>query len=252
MTRFATLLLCTWSCAALTLQTEANPIRKVVTILQDMQKEIEAEGEMEQKAFDKFMCYCEGNTEGMGKSVEEAGQRITELKSKLEADKAEKSQLDQELIQHKSDRASAKKDLETATAIRAKEAADFAEETGSQKADLDAMTGAIAALEKGMGASFIQSQKARVSRVVKAVKASQTVDDFERDEILGLLQGKNPFGDYSARSGEITGILKVQRAVFSNLQQPGVPARLVVRLTSRRIRCERMYWVSRYVSLPTS
>merc|ERR1719327_2475422 len=124
----------------------------------------------------------------MSKSVEEAGQKITELKSKLEADKAEKSQLDQELIQHKSDRATAKKDLETATAIREKEAADFAEETGSQKADLDAMTGAIAALEKGMGASFLQSQKARVSRVVKAVKASQTVDDFERDEILGILK----------------------------------------------------------------
>merc|ERR1719299_393944 len=161
--------------------------------------------------FDKFMCYCEGNTDGMSKAVEEDGQRITELKSKLEADKAEKSQLDQELIQHKSDRATAKKDLETATAIREKEAADFAEETGSQKADLDAMTGAIAALEKGMGASFLQSQKARVSRVVKAVKASQTVDDFERDEILNLLQGQNPFGDYSVRSGEIVGILKAMK-----------------------------------------
>merc|ERR1719399_1011979 len=147
----------------------------------------------------------------MGKAVESAGQRITELKSKLEAGKAEKSQMDQELIQHKSDRATAKKDLETATAIREKEAADFAEETGSQKADLDAMTGAIAALEKGMGASFLQSQKDRVSRVVKAVKASQSVDDFERDEILGLLQGKNPFGDYSARSGEIVGILKAMK-----------------------------------------
>merc|ERR1719271_1554018 len=137
----------------------------------------------------------------MGKSVEEAGQRITELKSKLEADKAEKSQLDQELISHKSDRASAKKDLETATAIRAKETADF-----------DAMTGAIAALEKGMGASFIQAQKDRVSRVQKVVKASANVDDFERNEILSMLQGKqNPFGDYSARSGEITGILKAMK-----------------------------------------
>merc|ERR1719299_166232 len=161
--------------------------------------------------FDKFMCYCEGNTDGMSKAVEEAGQRITELKSKLEADKAEKSQLDQELIQHKSDRATAKKDLETATAIREKEAADFAEETGSQKADLDAMTGAIAALEKGMGASFIQSQKARVSRVAKVVQASQQVDDYERDEVLNLLQGKNPFGDYSAKSGEIVGILKAMK-----------------------------------------
>merc|ERR1719498_1850963 len=118
----------------------------------------------------------------MTKSVEEAGQRITELKSKLEAEKAEKSQLDQELIQHKQDRASAKKDLETATAIREKEHADFVAATGDQKADLEAMTGAIAALEKGMGASFIQSNKARVSRVAKLVQASQQVDDYERDE----------------------------------------------------------------------
>merc|ERR1719240_2383019 len=192
-------------------ESKANPIRKVVTILQDMQKEIEAEGDTEKGLFEKFMCYCDGNTEGMSKSVEEAGQRITELKSKLEADKAEKSQLDQELIQHKTDRASAKKDLETATAIREKEAADFAEETGGQKADLDAMAGAIAALEKGMGASFIQSQKDRVSRVAKVVKASPQVDDFERDEVLNLLQGKNPFGDYSAKSGEIVGILKAMK-----------------------------------------
>merc|ERR1719261_265861 len=62
-----------------------------------------------------------------------------------------------------------------------------------------------------MGASFIQSQKGRVSRVMKVVKASPSVDDFERDEVLGLLQGKNPFGDYGARSGEIVGILKAMK-----------------------------------------
>merc|ERR550514_187611 len=68
--------------------------------------------------FDKLMCYCDGNTDGMTKAAEEASQKITELKSKLEAEKAEKSQLDQELMQHKQDREAAKKDLEIATAIR--------------------------------------------------------------------------------------------------------------------------------------
>merc|ERR1719258_843774 len=72
-----TLLLCCWSCAALTLHTEANPIRKVVTLLQDMQKEIEAEGDKEQDLYDKFMCYCDGNTDGMSKAAEEAAQKIT-------------------------------------------------------------------------------------------------------------------------------------------------------------------------------
>merc|ERR1719453_1890725 len=112
-----------WSACALTLSVDekANPIRKVVTLLQDLQKEIEAEGEKEKDLYDKFMCYCDGNTDGMSKAAADAGQKITELTSALEAQKAEKSQLDQELIQHKMDRESAKNDLATSEAIRNKE-----------------------------------------------------------------------------------------------------------------------------------
>merc|ERR1719238_404919 len=177
-----------------------NPIRKVVTILQDMQKEIEAEGEKEEDLFNKFMCYCDGNTDGMKKSAEEASQRILELQSKLEAEKAEKSQLDQELVQHKLDREAATKDLETAASIRAKEHEDYVALTSDQKSNIDAMEGAIAALEKGMG-SFVQSG-ARADRLIKVARSSRAVDDFEREEVLGMLQGK------TQASGEILGMLK--------------------------------------------
>jgi len=204
-------------CQAFTLseQGKANPIRKVVTALQDMQKEIEVEGEVEKKAYDKFMCYCDGNTDGMSNAAEAASQKITELESKLEAEKAEKSQLDQELVQHKLDRASATKDLETAAAIRAKEHEDFVATTGDQKTDLDAMTGAIAALEKGMG-SFLQSGVSR-EHLVRAVRGTRVLDDYQRSQVLALVQqktladGKNPFGDYSGRSGEIVGMLKAMK-----------------------------------------
>jgi len=161
--------------------------------------------------FDKFMCYCDGNTDGMGKAAEEAAQKITELKSKLAAEKAEKSQLDQELIQHKKDREAAKGDLSTATSIREKEHAEFVESTGDAKANVDALTGAIAALEKGMGKSFIQQNAKSVARLEKIVKATTSVDEYEKSEIMGLLQGKNPFGDYSAASGEIVGMLKAMK-----------------------------------------
>merc|ERR1719271_2238394 len=156
--------------------------------------------------FDKFMCYCDGNTDGMGKSVEEAAQKITELQSKLAAEKAEKSELDQELIQHKKDREAAKGDLSTATAIREREHAEFVESTGDAKANVDALTGAIAALEKGMGKSFIQQNKDSVARVTKAVSSATSVDEYEKAEVLDLLQGKQ--GEYAAGSGEIVGILK--------------------------------------------
>jgi len=209
MLALRTLLLCGLSCTALSLQTEANPIRKVVTLLQDMQKEIEAEGEKEKGLYDKFMCYCDGNTDGMSKSAEEAAQRITELKAKLEAEKSEKAQLDQELMQHKKDREAAKVDLDSATSIREKEHAEYVEFSGEARKNLDAMTGAIAALEKGMGKSFLQSQSGATLR--KVVEASTTVDDYERTQVLSFLSGKNPFGDYGAQSGEIVGILKAMK-----------------------------------------
>jgi septal ring factor EnvC (AmiA/AmiB activator) len=193
------------------MQVEANPIRKVVTLLQDMQKELEAEGKKEEDLYDKFMCYCEGNTDEMSKTADEAATKITELKSKLEAEKAEKSQLDQALIGHKKDREAAKVDLEKATGIREKEHADFVEDTGDSKSNLDSMNAAIAALEKGMGKAFLQSQEA-AARVVKVAGASLAVDDYQRNLVISFLSGKqNQFGDYQSSSGEIVGILKAMK-----------------------------------------
>ena len=37
---------------------KANPMRRIITMLQDMQKELEAEGKKEEELYNKFMCYC--------------------------------------------------------------------------------------------------------------------------------------------------------------------------------------------------
>merc|ERR1719265_816232 len=99
------LFLVSLSCVqALTNHAEENPIRKIVTLMQDMQKEIEAEGEKEQKSYEKFECYCSGSNGDMNGAAEKAQQMQTELSSKLAADKAQKAQLDQELKDHASTR----------------------------------------------------------------------------------------------------------------------------------------------------
>ena len=46
------------SAEAFGIREKENPIRRIVTLLQEMQKEIETEGEKEEEAFEKFMCYC--------------------------------------------------------------------------------------------------------------------------------------------------------------------------------------------------
>ena len=50
----------------------ANPIRRVVTMLQNMQKKIAAEGEKDQEIYDKFMCYCKGSGGELSKTIAEA------------------------------------------------------------------------------------------------------------------------------------------------------------------------------------
>merc|ERR550514_2115792 len=60
--------------------------------------------------------------------------------------------------------------------------------------------------------SFLQMPKGRVTRVMALVQSSSVVDADERDTLIALLQGKqNPFGDYSAQSGEIVGMLKAMK-----------------------------------------
>merc|ERR1719420_2137264 len=162
--------------------------------------------------YDKFMCYCDGNTGEMAKSVEEAAQRITELKAKLESSIAEKAQLDGELIEHKKDCEAANQDLAKATAIREKEHAEYLELTGESKENLDAMTSAIAALEKGMGGGFLQSKTSLMDRLHKILSVAQSLDAYQRSTVTAFLSGgQNPYGDYHGQSGEIVGILKTMK-----------------------------------------
>merc|ERR550537_1357619 len=78
-----------------------NPIRKVVTMLQDMQKSVEEEGKTEAELFDKFMCYCTTEGGNLKKSIEESTAKVDELTSTVADQAAMKSQLDQEIAGHK-------------------------------------------------------------------------------------------------------------------------------------------------------
>jgi peptidoglycan hydrolase CwlO-like protein len=167
-----------------------------------MQKEIETEGEKEAKAFDKFMCYCNGNSDGMTAAADEGAQKALELGSKLEALKSEKAQLDQELKDHASSREAAQQDSKKASNLRSKEAAEFEAASADMSTNIGAMKGAIGALEKGMG--FLQMGSAQKVTLQKCVDSTNQLDDYQRSTIVDLLQGK----ESTESSGEITGMLK--------------------------------------------
>jgi hypothetical protein len=182
----------------------ANPIRKIVTLLQNMQKEIEAEGAKEKELFDKFMCFCQGNNGDLSKKGADAKAAIEDLSAKLKSEEAEKVQVAQELIGHKSDREAAGGDIEEATMLREKEAASYAAEKADSETNIAAMAKAIPALEKGMGGAALL-QMPGGDMLKKVVESYSKVDEQDRRNVMSFLEEN---GDYAPASGQIVGILK--------------------------------------------
>merc|ERR1719160_1433986 len=147
-----------------------NPIRKVVTMLQMMMNKIEAEGKKETELYDKFMCYCKTGEETLGKSIEDANTKIPQLESDIKAGIEEKKTLEGDVEAHQGDRDAAKQAMAKASQIREKEGAAFAKESANDNANIDALTKAIPAIEKGMAGGFLQTSAASVLRKLTITK----------------------------------------------------------------------------------
>merc|ERR550537_470556 len=144
----------------------ANPIRKVVTLLQMMQKKVEAEGAKEAELFEKFMCYCKTSGETLAKTIADGEMKMPQLASDIKEAESAKAQLQEELAQHQTDRDEAKAAMAKATEIREKEAAAFAKEEANDKANIEALMKATAAIEKGMSGGFLQTNAAQTLRKI--------------------------------------------------------------------------------------
>jgi chromosome segregation ATPase len=177
----------------------ANPIRRVVTMLQNMQKKVVAEGEKEKELFDKYMCYCKTSGEDLKKSIADNEEKAANLPSEIEEAEAKKKQLDEDVKQAQEDRAAAKKAMAEATALREKEAAEYAKASADDKVNLEGITGAVAAIEKGMAGAFLQTPVASMLK--------KLAEKRQENDVVAFLEGSASEG-YAPSSGEIVGILK--------------------------------------------
>jgi len=188
----------------------ANPIRKVVTMLQVMQKKVEAEGAREQELFEKFMCYCKNSGGALQKGISDAVTKVPQLGSDIEEAEAAAVQLKEDLKSAQTDRSAAKAAIAEATGIRAKEAGAYALESGDLKTNVAALNKAITAIDNGMAGGFLQTDAANVLK--KAVLSSAVIMDADRQDIMAFLSND---ASYSPSSGSISGILKTMNDEMS-------------------------------------
>merc|ERR1719261_1158285 len=171
-----------------------------------MQKKIAKEGETEAELYEKFVCWCKQGGGALGKSIADAGTKIPELQSEIEASESHKVQLEEEVKQHQADRDAAKASIKEATAIREKEAAAYEKEAGEAKANVDAIERAVAAISAGMTGGFLQTGTAQTIRKL-TVAHQEDLQDGDREALAAFLAV--PWGaGYVPQSGQIVGILK--------------------------------------------
>merc|ERR550537_1294031 len=143
------------SASALDSTVQVNPIRKITNMLENMKKEIEEQGEKDKVLFDNFMCFCDNGAADLLKTAADADAAGKAAAAQLEADTAEKAQLEGDIKTHTSDLAGAQKDLEEATNIRDKSKSEFDATVATKSSSESALGKAIPAIEKGMGGAAL-------------------------------------------------------------------------------------------------
>jgi len=216
--QFVVSLIMVLSSGAFSIKEQENPIRKIVTTLENMQKELEHEADNEKEIFDKAMCVCETGEKELQGVIDYSNGEITRLTSKIESDTAEKDKLDKDLEMHAKDKVDTEESLAEATAIREKEAAKFAENEKVTMFSEDQLARAIPLFnEKLSAAAFMQRSFHEGMQLKKIVEVAHYLNPEKRKAIASFLdqgvrgQAGSKVGEPSAAASEIIGMMKAMQ-----------------------------------------
>merc|ERR1719265_1243503 len=110
---------------------------------------------------------------------------IPQLEADIKESEETKVRLEGEITKAQTDRAAAKDAMAKATAMREKENGAFLKESGTDQSNLDALTKALAAIEKGMAGEFLQTQAGQALRRLSV--ASVHMVDMDRQMLVSFL-----------------------------------------------------------------
>jgi len=201
-----------------------RPVAKVVTLLKDMLKQMEKEGEEDEEIYNKMACWCETNDKEKTKSIADAEARIENLTTQIEELTALSAQLNTEIKNLEQEVAANQNALDKATAMRQKELAEFNGEEKDLLGSIGALKSAVTVLSKHNAASMLQVQTSQMQIVAAKVQhvmqkhadaLKNVLTHRERRLVTSFLQAPQ---DSAPQSGEIFGILSQMKETFeSNL-----------------------------------
>merc|ERR1719197_1485788 len=125
-----------------------RPVSKVITLLKDMVGQLEKEAEEDEEVYEAMGCWCETNDKEKTKSIADAQQRIADLTAAIEEYTANSARLNTEIENLNKEIAKNQGALDTATALRTKQLAEFNEEEKDMLQSISSLKSAVIALSK--------------------------------------------------------------------------------------------------------
>jgi chromosome segregation ATPase len=133
-------------------------VNKVVSMLDDLQAQVIAEGEKEAATYDKFACFCKDMTKEKTKAIKKGKDQKAELSAEIEKLSKERDDLDDKIAGLNSDIEKAEKDMAKLQATSDKALAVYEKNAADLSAAVYAVTEAIKVLKSSKSPSLLQFQ----------------------------------------------------------------------------------------------
>jgi len=217
------LALCAFPCTALVQGDSKNrPVSKVITLLKDMISQLEKEAEEDEEVYEAMGCWCETNDKAKTKSIADSEQAISDLTAAIEGFTASSAKLNTEIANLEKEVAKNSEALDSATAMREKELAEFNAEEKESLQTISSLKSAVIALSKHHEAAMLQTESSSSTMASITMttnlrqvlhKHSDMLNPRQRKVVSAFVQESENSG-YEPASGEIFGILKQMKESF--------------------------------------
>merc|ERR1719240_383576 len=207
-----------------------RPESKVITLLKDMVAQLEKEAEEDEEVYEGMGCWCETNDKEKTKAIADAEQRIADLTAAIEEHTANSARLNTEIENLNKEIAKNQGALDTATALRTKQLAEFNEEEKDMLQSISSLKSAVIALSEHHEAMLQDSDDAYYTIVTMLHEQlrkhkdllAEVITPHQRKAIESFIQAPEEYFEAqptfmqsrAPASGEIFGILKQMKETF--------------------------------------
>jgi len=202
-----------------------RPVSKVITLLKDMVSQLEKEAEEDEEVYETMGCWCETNDKEKTKSIADGEQRIADLTALIEELTGASAKLNTEIANLEKEVAKNQGALDTATALRTKQLAEFNEEEKDMLQSISALKSAVITLSKH-NAAMLQDSDDAYDEIVPLLHSElkkhkdllwDVITPHQR-KLLKTFDSPKAFVQNGASTGapssEIFGILKQMKETF--------------------------------------